>query len=183
MSVDCGVVGVILCCGVLAPEFEAEWFQFGLQNAPRSCHDHATIAPRSGHDQGPGHTSHTVRSRGSDSIMKEQRSRLDRAAIAVRSGRDRGVLPHVFSAVRFESDAPDLLQKEKKIGRCVAVRPRSCSLNFDADGLSSGCHVARGKSSDPRHLSSILRTWWKKSTRSPPLIPHLTLAKPPRHLQ
>ena len=43
--------------------------------------------------------------------LKEQRSRLDRAAIAVRSGRDRIVLPPVFAAVRFESDAPDLLRE------------------------------------------------------------------------
>ena len=76
---------------------------------PRSRRDRATIAPRSGHDRGPGHTSHAVQSNGSDSTMKEQRSRLDRAAIAVQSGRDCGVLPPVFSAIGFESDAPDLL--------------------------------------------------------------------------
>ena len=120
---------------------------------PRSRRDRATIAPRSGHDRGPGHTSHAVQLSGSDSTLKEQRSRLDRAAIAVRSGRDRGVLPHVFSAVRFESDAPDLLRKEKKIGRRVAVRSRSCGLNFDGDGLSSCRHVAIGEPSDRRHLN------------------------------
>ena len=97
--------------------------------------------------------SHAVQSNGSDSTLKEQRSRLDHAAIAVRSGRDRGVPPPVFSAVRFESDAPDLLRKEKKIGRRVAVRSRSCGLTFDGDGLSSCRHVAIGEPSDRRHLN------------------------------
>ena len=78
---------------------------------PRSRRDRAMIEPRSGHDRGPGHTSHAVQSNGSDSTMKEQRSRLDRAAIAVRSGRDRTVLPPVYTTVRFESDAPDLLRE------------------------------------------------------------------------
>ena len=45
VSVGCGVVGAILWCGVLAPEFEVKLFQFGLQNAPRSCHDRAAIGP------------------------------------------------------------------------------------------------------------------------------------------
>ena len=120
---------------------------------PRSGHDRATIASRSGHDRGPGHASHAVQSSGNDSTLKEQRSRLDRAAIAVRSGRDRGVLPQVFSAVRLESDAPDLLRKEKKIGCLVAVRSRSCSLNIDEDGLSSCRHMAIGEPSDRRHLN------------------------------
>ena len=109
--------------------------------------------PRSGHDRGPGHASHAVRSSGNDSTVKEQRSRLNRAAIAVRSGRDRGVLPQVCYAVRLEFDAPDLLRKEKKIGRHVAVRLRSCGLNFDEDGLSSCRHVGNGEPSDRRHLN------------------------------
>ena len=99
------------------------------------------------------------RGRSSDRGSIAPRSRFDRTAIAVRLDRDRGVLPRVVSAVRFQSDAPDLLRKEKKLGRRVAIRSRSCGLNVDADGLSSGCHVARGKSSDPRHLNFILRTW------------------------
>ena len=67
---------------------------------PRSRRDRATIAPRSGHDRGPDHSSHALRSSGKNSMLKEDRSRLDRAAIAVRSGRDRGVLPLAFHAVR-----------------------------------------------------------------------------------
>ena len=73
--------------------------------------------------------------------------------IAVRSRRDRGVLPQFIYAVRLESDAPDLLRKEKNIGRRVAVRSRSCGLIFDEDGLSSCRHVAIGEPSDRRHLN------------------------------
>ena len=54
-------------------------------NVPRSCHNQATIAPRSGHDRGPGHALHAVRSSGIDSMLKEvpivARSNSDRAAI------------------------------------------------------------------------------------------------------
>ena len=56
-------------------------------------HDHAMIVPRSGHDRGPGHASHAVRSSGNDSTLKEvpimARSSSDRTAIGSRLGYDR----------------------------------------------------------------------------------------------
>ena len=105
MSVGCGVVGVVLWCGVLAPNFYAIFVSITASKCttirPQSRRDRATIAPRSGHDRCPGHASHALRSSGKNSTLKEQRSRLDRAAIAVRSRRDRGVLPQAFNVVRF----------------------------------------------------------------------------------
>ena len=71
---------------------------------PRSGHDRPTIAPRSGHNLSPGRSSVIVLSSGSDSAAEG-------ATIAARSRRDRTVLPPIFAAVRFESDAPDLLQE------------------------------------------------------------------------
>ena len=54
---------------------------FRLNFGFKMHHDQATIAPRSGHDRSPGHASHTLRSSGKNSTLKEQRSRFDRAAI------------------------------------------------------------------------------------------------------
>ena len=140
---------------------------------PRSGHDRATIAPRSGPNLRRGRSSGHL-----DAIppLKEcnRRSiamrswcdrgsiapRCDRGAIAVRSHRDRGVLPEAFCAVRLESDAPDIFQKEAKIQLLVAVGSRSRSLNADEDKPSSCRHVAICEPSDRRHLSEYLRTCW-----------------------
>ena len=91
--------------------------------------------------------------RGSDSALKESRSRLDRSVIAVRSGRDRGVPSRVFCAVRLESDAPGIFRNEGNIRLHVAVRSRSRGLDVDEDKPSSCRHEAIGDPSDRRHLS------------------------------
>ena len=117
----------------------------------------ATIAPRSGHDHVVIGPQSWVDPWSLDSKATFQRSgRWFRPAwitIAARSRRDRGVLPQFVYAVRMESDAPDILRKEKNIGRRVTVRSRSCGLIFYEDGLSSCRHVATGEPSDRRHLN------------------------------
>ena len=90
---------------------------FASQGASKLGHDLRAIGHdlrRSSVDRVPDALELSIDDRGMDSTWKALQSRLDRAAIAVRSDRDRGVLPRVAYAVRFESDAPDLLRKEKK---------------------------------------------------------------------
>ena len=133
-------------------DFRISWPRFS-PGSTTIDHDHGLIVRRLGVDLAADLHENISDDRGVDSASNAPRLRLDRAAIAVRSDRDRGVLPHVFSAVRYESDVPDLLRKEKKIGRRVAIRSRSCGLNFDGDGLSSCRHVAIGEPSDRSHLN------------------------------
>ena len=79
----------------------------------------------------------------------------DRGSIAPRSRFDRTAIVVFFHASPMPSDSNLTLQiyseKRRKIGRCVAVRSRSCGLILDEDGLSSCRHVATGAPSD-RHL-------------------------------
>ena len=103
--------------------------------APRSDHDRATIGSRSGFDRGLRSSPISIGSCRGDSALEGVRSRLDRE-----------VLPQHLYTVRF------LLILIK------VQQPSDGYLSpFDLMpiGRSSGCHVARGKSSDPRHLSFL----------------------------
>ena len=85
--------------------FASKEATIALDRGPRSSGDQATIAWRSGLDDGLFscrlQLKPCVLYRGIDSTMKEPRSRLDRTAIVVRSHHDHGFLPRIFFAVRW----------------------------------------------------------------------------------
>ena len=78
-------MGAILQRDVVAPEFEVKSSSNSLQIKPRSGHDLAAIGPRLWLDRDLDPPMMPSEDRGSDSALKESRSRLDRSAIAVRS--------------------------------------------------------------------------------------------------
>ena len=117
MSIGYGIVGAVCTerhCGFKSGLIRLEFrFKRSFKIGPdlRAIgHDR----PRSSVDRVLDASELPIDGLGMDSTGKDPRSRLDRAAIAVRSDRNRGVLPRVAYAVGFESDAPDLLRKEKK---------------------------------------------------------------------
>ena len=81
---------------------------------PRSGHDRAAIGPQSCIDRDPGHQLIKWGYCRSNFALKEPWSRLDRTTIAVRSRHDRGVLPRVFSVIRWRSC-------DRDISTCVAT--------------------------------------------------------------
>ena len=116
-----------------------------LQFLSRSHHDRATIVPRSGHD------------RASIVILELRRSSSARVeSIPWQKGCDRGSIAKFFHDVFAPSDGDPQIVIANNRGRLMHLKP------FDSMpiGRSSGCHVVRGKSSDPRHLLFLLRTWW-----------------------
>ena len=126
-----------------------------LQFLPRSQHDRATIGLRSCVDRDPGALSIIVGSSRIDSAVEGVRSRLDRAAITARSRRDRGSIAKFFHDVSAPSDGDLKIVIANNRGRLMHLK----LFDSMSIGRSSGCHVVRGKSSDPRHLLFLLRTW------------------------
>ena len=113
-------------------DFDRISWSKSLQFLPRSHHDRAMIAPRSGH-----------------LLILSDRFRDEICAIAARSRRDRGSIVKFFHDVSAPSDGDPQIVIANNRGRLMHLKP------FDSMpiGRSSGCHVVRGKSSDPRHLS------------------------------
>ena len=186
VSVGCGVVGVVLWNGVLAPNFYAILSQFRLQNAPRSGHDRAAI--------GPWSWSWSLFARPP---IEWKEFHAEGGPITARSRRDRGSI-----RPRSWSSSTGLPCRPMKIPRSRSLHVRRHFANncsrlmhlkpFDSMpiGRSSGCHVVRGKSFDPHHLLSFFfarggfddRVDSGPRDRSRPWGDR-TLAARPRHLQ
>ena len=137
--------------------FSPHFHNFTTTIGPQSGHDRASIVVLGLRRSLSDHVEAIPREKACDRGLIAPRSRLDRAAIAARSRLDRGliaprsrldreVLPQHLCTVRFLSILIKLQQ------------PSDGDLSpFDLMpiGRSSGCHVARGKSFDPRHLSLL----------------------------